>query len=100
MRVTTERVKRLSEEEVQRARQLYRAGFSLEKIAKALGVSKVAIFNHVKDDTKGDLADFVKALLPHLPHHGPPLPRGYSLRWIEMKRLADQHKPREKTEGK
>ena len=97
--MTTERLKRLSDSEIQRARQLYHAGFSLEKIAKALGVSKVAIFNHVKDDSKGDLIDFIKALLPHLPLDGPPLPQGYSLRWIEMKRLADQDKPEEWPEG-
>ena len=96
--MTTERLKRLSDPEIQRARQLHRAGFSLEKIAKTLGVSRVAIFNHVKNDSKGDLIDFIKALLPHLPLDGPPLPQGYSLRWIEMKRSADQDKLEEKAE--
>jgi hypothetical protein len=68
-------------------RQLRRAGFSLLTIAKAFETDRETVYYHVKSDGKGNLVDFVKAVLPHLPLSGPPLPRGYSLAWVESRRL-------------
>jgi len=88
-------MRRFTKEEVNRMRQLRRAGFSLLTIAKAFETDRETVYYHVKSDGKGDLVDFIKAILPHLPSSGPPLPCGYSLTWVESRKLRQK-----KGEGK
>jgi len=70
--------------------QLRKAGFSLLTIARVFETDRETVYYHVRSDGKGNLVEFAKALLPHLPSSGPPLPRGYSLTWVESRRLRQQ----------
>lgn len=80
-------------------RQLRRGGFSLEVIAKVFDTDRESVFYHVKNDKKGSLAELAKALLPHLPFEGPPLPQGYSLRWAEILMLGSKKNRRPRKLG-
>jgi hypothetical protein len=71
-------------------KQLRSGGFSLETIAKVFATDRETVYYHVKNSKKGDLVELAKALIPHLPLEGPPLPRGYSLRWVETYKLKKE----------
>lgn len=88
-------MRRFSKHEINRMKQLRRAGFNLSTIAQVFDSDRETIWYHVKADGKGNLADFVKALLPHLPTSGPPLPRGYSLTWAESRKLSKKKEGKE-----
>jgi len=71
-------------------RQLRKAGFSLLTIARVFETDRETVYYHVRSDSKGNLVEFAKALLPHLPSKGPPLPRGYSLTWVESRKVRQE----------
>ena len=81
-----------SEQDIRRMRQLWRAGFSLSTIARVFNTEPQVVHYHVRMNSKGSLVDFIKALLPHLPTEGPPLPEGYSLTWVEQSKLKEERK--------
>lgn len=85
-------MRRFTEDEINRMKRLRAAGFSLSTIAQVFDTDRETVWYHVKSDGKGNLADFVKALLPHLPTKGPPLPRGYSLTWVESRKLRGKRR--------
>jgi hypothetical protein len=83
-------MRRFSQQEISRMKQLWVAGFSLSTIAQVFDTDRETVWYRVKSDGKGNLADLAKALLPHLPTKGPPLPSGYSLTWVESRKLRQK----------
>jgi len=77
-------MKKLTSEEIARIRQLRRAGYPLATIAKLFGVERSLVAYHTKNLPHIKLEDFLKAMMPHTPLQGPPLPKGWSPTWSEL----------------
>lgn len=56
-------------------------------IAKLFGVERSVVAYHTKNLPRMKLEDFLKAMLPHTPLDGPPLPKGWSPTWNEVSQL-------------
>jgi len=56
-------------------------------IARLFGVDRSVVAYHTKNLPHIELDDFLKAVLPHTPLDGPPLPRGWSPSWRELSQL-------------
>jgi len=82
-------MKKLSSEDIARICQLRRAGYPLATIAKLFGVERSVVAYHSKNLPHIRLEDFLKAILPHTPVEGPPLPKGWSPNWHELSQLID-----------
>ena len=67
-----------------------RVGYPMATIAKIYGVDRSVIAYHTNNLPKMKLEDFLKAILPHTPIEGPPLPREYSPSWKELGQLLKE----------
>jgi hypothetical protein len=56
----------------------------LATIAKLFGVERSVIAYHTKNIPHMELSDFLKAIIPHTPLDGPPLPTGWGPTWDEL----------------
>ena len=78
---------KLTLQQIARIQQLRRAGYPMATIAKLFGVERSVVAYHTKNLPRMKLEDFLKAMLPHTPLDGPPLPKGWSPTWNELSRL-------------
>lgn len=56
-------------------------------IAKLFGVERSAVAYHTKNLPQMQLEDFLRAMMPHTPLEGPPLPKGWAPSWSELSAL-------------
>lgn len=68
-------------------------------IAKLFGVERSVIAYHTKNLPHIQLEDFLKAIMPHTPLEGPPLPKGWSPTWGELLQLFKDSKSAEQGEA-
>ena len=78
---------KLTLQQIARIQQLRRTGYPMATIAKLFGVERSVVAYHTKNLPRMKLEDFLKAMLPHTPLDGPPLPKGWSPTWNELSRL-------------
>lgn len=64
-------------------------------IAKLFGVERSVVAYHTKNLPRIKLEDFLKAMMPHTPPKGPPLPKGWSPTWKEIKQFSKGSKETE-----
>jgi hypothetical protein len=89
-------MKKLAPDQVTRIQQLWRAGYPAATIGRLFGVERSVITYHCKNIPSLELEDFLKAMLPHTPLDGPPLPNGWSPTWRELIQLVKGAKLTEK----
>lgn len=91
-------MKRLKTDEITRIQQLRRAGYPLATIAKLFGIERSIVAYHTKNLPRMPLEKFLKAMMPHMPLEGPPLPKGWSPTWSEISQLLEDSKVEERQE--
>jgi len=89
---------KLRPEEIARIRQLRSAGYPMATIAKLFGVERSVVAYHTNNLPHIQLEDFLKAMMPHTPLEGPPLPKGWSPTWVELSQLFKGSKLAEEEE--
>ena len=87
-------MKKLTAEQIARIRQLRSVGYPMATIAKLYGVDRSVVAYHTNNLPQIRLEDFLKAMLPHTPIDGPPLPKGWSPTWSELSQLFKDSKRR------
>ncbi len=92
-------VTKLTDEQIARIRQLRRAGYPMATIGKLFGVDRSVVAYHTKNLPQMRLDDFLKAMLPHMPLDGPPLPKGWSPTWNELTEMLNGSNPTEHEGG-
>lgn len=90
---------KLTPEQIARIRQLRNVGYPMATIAKLFGVERSAVAYHTKNLPHMQLEDFLKAMMPHTPLEGPPLPKGWSPTWSELSQLFKGSKSAEDEEA-
>jgi len=91
-------MKKLTAEEIARIQQLRSVGYPMATIAKLFGVDRSVVAYHTKNLPYIQLEDFLKAMMPHTPLEGPPLPKGWSPTWRELSQLFKGSKLAEEDE--
>jgi hypothetical protein len=75
---------KLTPQEREQIRELYRLGARPTDIARYFGVTDSEVLIVCKDGHKGSTSTFIELLvkvLPYLPHEGPPFPRCLGIKW-------------------